>query len=71
MRRRSETSIKPIVAAMTTAARRPRGRSWSSEGASNRSDATASAPTTPVSWVLAPAASATGVRDELLLMGKP
>src|SRR6516162_2476229 len=31
----------------------------------------ASAPTTPVSWVLAPAASATGVRDELLLIGKP
>ena len=32
---------------------------------------TASAPTTPVSCVLAPAASATGVRDELLLIGKP
>ena len=31
----------------------------------------ASAPTTPVSCVLAPAASATGVRDELLLIGKP
>ena len=28
-----------------------------------------SAPTTPVSWVFAPAASATGVRDELLLTG--
>ena len=29
------------------------------------------APTTPVSCVLAPAASATGVREELLLIGKP
>jgi uncharacterized alpha-E superfamily protein len=31
----------------------------------------ASAPTTLVSCVRAPAASATGVRDELLLTGKP
>ena len=31
----------------------------------------ATAPTTPVSWVLEPAASATGVRDELLLIGNP
>ena len=34
-------------------------------------DATATAPITPVSWVLDPAASATGVRDELLLIEKP
>ena len=31
----------------------------------------ANAPTTPVSWVFEPAASATGVRDELLLIGMP
>ena len=31
----------------------------------------ASAPTTLVSWVRAPAASATGVREPLLLIGKP
>ena len=35
------------------------------------SRATTSAPTTPVNCVRAPAASATGVRDELLLIGKP
>ena len=29
------------------------------------------APTTPVSWVLAPARSATAVRDPLVLTGKP
>ncbi|MNT41388.1 hypothetical protein D3C72_1777470 [compost metagenome] len=40
-------------------------------GANISSKATASAPTTPVSWVFAPAASATGVRDALLLIGKP
>ena len=33
--------------------------------------ATASAPTTLVSCVFAPAASATGVRDELALTGMP
>ena len=33
--------------------------------------ASATAATTPVSWVFAPAASATGVRDELLESGKP
>ena len=36
-----------------------------------RRSATATAPTTPVSCVFAPAASATGVRDELLLIGNP
>ena len=47
------------------------GRYWSRSGASTSSSAMATAPTTPVSCVLAPAASATGVREELLLMGKP
>ena len=40
-------------------------------GRDSSSAAIASAPTTPVSCVFAPAASATGVRDELLLTGKP
>ena len=71
MRRRSDTSNRPIADAMTTAARAVCGRSWSRSGASISNTAIASAPTTPVSWVLAPAASATGVREELLLIGKP
>ena len=37
----------------------------------DQEEATASAPTTPVNCVRDPAASATGVRDELLLMGNP
>ncbi|MNT49949.1 hypothetical protein D3C72_1868340 [compost metagenome] len=57
--------------AMTTAASALVGRFFSRSGAATSSRATASAPTTPVSWVLAPAASATGVRDELLLTAKP
>ena len=56
---------------MTTAAKAAVGRCWSRFGATSSSRATASAPTTPVSCVRAPAASATGVRDELLLIGKP
>jgi hypothetical protein len=57
--------------AMTTAANAAEGRSWSRLGASSSSKATVIAPTTPVNCVRAPAASATGVRDELLLIGKP
>ena len=56
---------------MTTAASAVVGRCCSRLGAATSSSATASAPTTPVSCVFAPAASATGVRDELLLIGKP
>ena len=57
---------------MTTAASAVvRAGSAAGCGASTRSSAIATAPTTPVSWVRAPAASATGVRDELLLIGKP
>jgi hypothetical protein len=70
MRRRSATSIRPMAEAITTAAMALLGRCWSGSGATS-SRATARAPTTPVSWVLDPAASATGVRDELLLIGKP
>jgi ABC-type uncharacterized transport system permease subunit len=40
-------------------------------GATSSRRATATAPTTPVNCVRAPAASATGVRDELLLIGNP
>ncbi|CFW11700.1 Uncharacterised protein [Bordetella pertussis] len=40
-------------------------------GAASSRAATASAPTTPASWVREPAASATGVREALLLTGKP
>ena len=72
---RSQQSAKLFVmqssGGITTAARALLGKCCSRCGAANSSRATASAPTTPVSWVLAPAASATGVRDELLLIGKP
>ena len=60
-----------MAEAITTAANALVGRCCSRFGATSSSRATASAPTTPVSCVLAPAASATGVRDELLLIGKP
>ena len=65
------TSIRPMAAPITTAANALEGRYWRRSGATSSSRATLSAPTTPVNWVLAPAASATGVRDELLLIGKP
>ena len=71
MRRRSANSNRPMAAAITTAASALLGRFCSRLGASTSSRATATAPTTPVSWVLAPAASATGVREELLLIGNP
>jgi hypothetical protein len=56
---------------MTTAASAVVGRSRKSQGAATRSTAIVSAPTTPVSCVREPADSATGVREELLLIGKP
>ena len=71
MRRRSANSNRPMAAAITTAARALLGRSCSRFGASTSSSATHSAPTTPASCVCAPAVSATGVREELLLIGKP
>ncbi|MNR61789.1 hypothetical protein D3C85_1836340 [compost metagenome] len=60
-----------MAEAITTAARALLGRCWSRSGASSSNRETPSAPNTPVSWVFEPDASATGVRDELLLMGKP
>ena len=71
IRTRSVISIKPIAEAITTAANAAVGRCCSRLGAANSSSATVSAPTTPVNCVWAPAASATGVRDALLLIGKP
>ena len=71
MRRKSETSIKPMADAITTAARAVFGKYCSRSGAASSSTAIAIAPTTPVSCVFAPAASATGVREELVLIGKP
>ncbi|MCY1384672.1 hypothetical protein D9M69_729600 [compost metagenome] len=65
------TSIRPMADAITTAASAPVGKFCNRSGATTSNKATANAPTTPVNWVLAPAASATGVRDELLLIGKP
>jgi len=71
MRRRSANSNKPMAELITTAASALLGRCLSRLGANTRRSATAMAPTTPVNCVFAPAASATGVRDELLLIGNP
>src|SRR5262245_15131194 len=71
MRLRSPNSKRPIAAAITTAASALLGSLLRRLGANVRSNATAMAPTTPVSWVFEPAASATGVREELLLIGNP
>ena len=60
-----------MAAAITTAARALLGKNSIRLGATSSRMATATAPTTPVIWVCEPAASATGVRDELLLIGKP
>src|SRR5262245_56463586 len=67
IRAKSVNSNRPIADAITTAAKAAEGRFWRRLGAASNSRATATAPTTPANWVRAPAASATGVRDELLL----
>ena len=56
---------------MTTAASVGLGRFLSSPGTSTSISTISAAPTTPVSWVLAPACSATAVRDPLVLTGNP
>jgi hypothetical protein len=70
MRRRSAISKRPKAAEITTAARAPVRQAlqqiWARRSASS---ATATAPMIPASWVFAPAASATAVREELLLIG--
>ncbi|MNE68204.1 hypothetical protein D3C80_1638550 [compost metagenome] len=60
-----------MAAAITTAASALLGRCCNSLGANSSNDATPNAANTPVSCVRDPAASATGVREELLLTGKP
>ena len=64
-------SASEIDAAITTAARVGCGRFRSRPGASSRIRVIAAAPTSPVTWVLAPACSATAVREPLVLTGKP
>ncbi len=56
---------------ITTAASAESGRSRTSPGTATSMTAMAPAPTSPVSCDRDPACSATGVRDELLLTGKP
>ena len=56
---------------MTTAASVAVGRSWNSPGSQTSRMRMTAAPTSPVTWLWAPAASAAGVRDALLLTGKP
>ena len=56
---------------MTTAARAATGMVSSSPVPKKRTTAITTAATTPVNCVRLPAASATGVRDELLEVGKP
>ena len=58
-------------AAITTAASVGWGRSRSRPGTSSSISAIATAPTSPVTCVLAPACSATAVREPLVLTGKP
>ena len=71
MRRKSEISKRPIADAITTAASAVLGSERRTCGAKISRSAIMTALTTAVSCVLAPAASATGVRDELLLIGNP
>ena len=56
---------------MTTAARAVWGRSCSSELKTSSSSTTTPAPTRPVTWLFAPACSATAVREPLVEMAKP
>ena len=58
-------------AVMTMAASTDWGRFVVIPGAKTSRAAVVSAPTTPASWVFAPACSATGVRDALALIEKP
>ena len=70
-RTRPGMSASDSDAAMTTAASVGCGRLRSSPGTSTSMSTIAAAPTTPVSCVLAPACSATAVREPLVLTGKP
>ncbi len=59
------------MAAMTTAASAAVGMSFSRPVPRTSKIPRVTAATRPVSWVRAPAASATGVREELLEIGNP
>ena len=63
--------MSPIAEAITTVASAGVGRCCRRSGAPTNNTVTPGAPTTPVSWVFAPDASATGVREDLLLIGYP
>ena len=58
-------------AAITTAARVGWGRLRNNPGATSSSSTIVTAPTSPVTWVFAPACSATAVREPLVLTGNP
>src|SRR5215211_4159254 len=60
-----------MAAVMTIAASTGRGRSRSRPGAKTSSRAIATAPTSGVSWLRAPAETATGVREALEEMANP
>ena len=64
-------SARERAAAITTAASAVCGRSASRELKKSSSSATRKAPTSPVSWLLAPDCSATAVREPLVDTAKP
>ena len=70
-RRTAARSSSDDAATITTAASVDDGRYWVTPGASRMNATISRAPTTPTSWLLAPACSATGVRDELADTGNP
>ncbi len=64
-------SAREMAAAITTAASAVCGRSASRELKKSSRSATTDAPTSPVSWLLAPDCSATAVREPLVDTAKP
>ena len=70
-RRRISTSISDVAATMTTAASAAWGRSASNELRNSSRRATRPAPTTPVTWLLAPDCSAIAVREPLVETANP
>ncbi len=69
--RRIRTFISDSAAAITTAASAVCGRSCSSDGRNSSKSTTIAAPTSPVTWDLEPACSATAVREPLDETAKP
>ena len=64
-------SISDSAAAITIAASAEFGRLASKPGRKSSMIATSAAPTSPVTWLLAPPCSATAVREPLVETGKP